>query len=138
MSAAISSLSVASHSMTITAVPPRDLYPPAAYRRADDLDAPSAAARHAQQHAVRVRLAQGAGAELKLQPVLRSMIEAVRNAGIVRLHAQQPRDERPVCAVAATGIGKRTVQQQLRPHRFLAKQPPRDKSYAHRARRMRA
>ena len=66
------------------------------------------------------------------------MIEAVRNAGIVRLHAQQPRDERPVCAVAAAGIGKRAVQQQFHPHRLLAKQPPRDKSYAHRARRMRA
>ena len=59
---------------------------------------------------------------LKLHPGLPGQGETVGQAGIVRLHAQQPRHNGPVGAVAPSGGGKTAVQTDIGPDGLLSQQ----------------
>ena len=61
----------------------------------DDLELTARRTGQPQHRRVGVRTAQVCGADLKVQPGLLGNRKAVRDAVIVRLHAQQPGDKRP-------------------------------------------
>ena len=115
-----------------------DVDPPAADGRADDLELTARRTGQPQHRRVGVRAAQICGADLKVQPGLPGDGKAVRDAVIVRLHAQQPGDKRPVRAVAAPRGGKTAVKQDLGLGRLLPQEPPRRAADAHRPRRVAA
>ena len=115
-----------------------DVDPPAADGRADDLELTARRTGQPQHRRVGVRAAQVCGADLKVQPGLLGNGKAVRDAVIVRLHAQQPGDKRPVRAVAAPRGGKAAVKQDLGLGRLLPQESPRRAADAHRTRRVAA
>ena len=69
-----------------------------------------------------MRIAQLHVLKRERQPLLRRDGKAVRNTQIVRLHAEQARDQRAVRAVAVTGQGEAAVQRNVRVHRLIAEQ----------------
>ena len=81
-----------------------------------------------------MRVAQGNHVERIAQPRARRLLEGRRDAQVIRLHAQQPRDERAVRAVAAPRLGKRAVEVDFCLRDRLAEQCPRHRADAGRAR----
>ena len=111
---------------------------PAAYRRADDLNAVPAGAARLYEHAVGVRVTKLYRVKAKLQPGLLRVFKALRDTLIIGGEAEKPGDERHIRAVPAPRGGEGAVKVQLRPHRRAAEELPRDKADAHGPRGVRA
>ena len=84
----------------------------------------AAFARQLQHGGVRVRVAQVDLVDGIAQPRLLRLLKGVGDAQIVRLHAEQSRDERTVGAVAQSRVGKRAVQVDGRLGGLTAQQRP--------------
>lgn len=78
--------------------------------------------RELQTRGVRVRIAQLHILKHKRQPLLCRDGKAARDAQIVRLHAEQARDQRAVRAVTVTGQGEAAMQRDVRVHGLVAEQ----------------
>ena len=76
--------------------------------------------------------------ELDCQSALFRLLEAVRNTQIIRLHAEQPGNERAVRPMAVAGKRKAAVKGDVRMRRLFPQKLPRGKSDTHGARRMTA
>ena len=98
----------------------------------------AAFARQLQHSGVRVRVAQVDLVDGIAQPRLLRLLKGVGDAQIVRLHAEQSRDERTVGAVALSRFGKRAVKVELRVRDLLTEQRARHRADAGSARRVRA
>ena len=83
---------------------------PAADALGHDVQRAALGVRELQTRGVRVRIAQLHILKRERQPLLRRDCKAARDAQIIRLHAEQARDQRAVRAVTVTGQGEAAVQ----------------------------
>ena len=103
-----------------------------------DIERAAVCSRELQAHGVRVRIAHLHVLKCERQPLLRRDGEAFRDAQVVRLHAEQARNQRAVRAVAVAGQGKAAVQRDVGMHRPVAEQLARRQANAHSAGRVTA
>ena len=87
-----------------------DVDPPAADRRANDLQLAARNTHQPQHGRVGVRTPQVGGADLKVQTGLLGQCKAVGDAVIIGLHAQQACHQRTIRAVATACGGKAAVE----------------------------
>ena len=113
-------------------------YAPAAYAFSRYLKRAALSALETHTASVWVRAADIYSRKRKCKTVFSGDTEAVRDARVVRLHAEQSGDKRSVCAVAVPRECEASMKSYLRVYGLVLKQLARHPAYTHGTRRVTA